>query len=150
MLEANKSAYDPADLMKAVQLTFTAGVNERLQPGFSDKAYLISRQAFTKYWTSMKALTNYNINPYWRTAACEKRRFVITERGYLGLTPDQPRQGDVLAVLYGGELPVILHAFKENGEYQLVGESYVHGIMNGEALDILANEDRGVEVIALR
>ncbi|QDS71202.1 hypothetical protein FKW77_010275 [Venturia effusa] len=150
MLEINKSAYDPAELMHAIQMTYTAGVNEILKPGPSDNDYLVAGLAFTRYWLGMKPQSGMSTDQYRRAAACENRRFVITERGYLGLAPEQAKQGDMVAILYGGELPMILRAIDESGEYQFVGESYVHGLMSGEALDIMQDEGRVLEVIALR
>jgi hypothetical protein len=66
---------------------------------------------------------------------------VTTERGYLGLAPDQAQVGDVVAVLNGGELPSILRPTNKAKEFQYVGDVYVHGIMNGEALWLMAAED---------
>jgi hypothetical protein len=150
MLGVYESAYDRTDLEKVVLLTFTAGVNEKLQRRETDEAYLVAGRAFMAFWTGMQGPMKYKVDSYWRAAACDRRRFVITERGYLGLAPDQARKGDVVAVLYGGELPMILRPLDQIGEFQLVGESYVHGIMGGEALNIMQNERRQSELITLR
>ncbi len=50
----------------------------------------------------------------------------------LGLGPAILRKGDLCCVLFGAQVPFILRSVGEN--YQLVGETYVHGIMKGEAM----------------
>jgi hypothetical protein len=61
------------------------------------------------------------------------RRFFISEEGNFGLAPPNARKGDHIAVFYGAETPFILR--KGGSTYQVVGESYVHGLMNGEAIN---------------
>ena len=58
--------------------------------------------------------------------------FFTTKKGYMGLGSQAMRVGDVVTILAGSEVPLIL---RQAGEiFHLVGESYVHGIMNGEAV----------------
>ncbi|KAF2444027.1 HET-domain-containing protein [Karstenula rhodostoma CBS 690.94] len=61
------------------------------------------------------------------------RRFFISEDGYFGLAPPNARKGDRVAVLYGAETPFILR--RSSSTFQVVGESYIHGLMDGEAVD---------------
>ena len=65
--------------------------------------------------------------------ACNGRRFFRTQRGYMGLGPKDIQNGDTVSVLLGGQVPHILR--KLDHAYMLIGESYVHGVMNGEALE---------------
>ena len=60
------------------------------------------------------------------------RKFFRTKKGFIGLGPRSMRQGDLVCILHGGRVPFILR--KEGSHYRLVGESYVHGIMEGEAM----------------
>ena len=60
------------------------------------------------------------------------RRFFIMSSGHIGIGPQTMLPGDVVAVLYGGYVPFVLRPCGE--EYELVGECYVHGIMNGEVI----------------
>lgn len=62
------------------------------------------------------------------------RRIAITETGLLGMAACRARKGDVVCVLYGCSIPVLLREGKE-GRYEFIGECYVDGYMNGEALD---------------
>ncbi|KAK6824580.1 hypothetical protein PG987_012074 [Apiospora arundinis] len=56
--------------------------------------------------------------------------FFVTDNGYIGLGHPDAAVGDMVAVLRGGPVPYVLRGNKEN--HTLVGECYVHGIMDGE------------------
>lgn len=62
-----------------------------------------------------------------------KRRFATTRKGYYALVPDKSAVGDTIAILRGGNYPFVLRA--QGQSWSLVGECYVHGVMNGEAFD---------------
>ncbi|PPQ91384.1 hypothetical protein CVT25_004151 [Psilocybe cyanescens] len=62
-----------------------------------------------------------------------ERAFIITDRGFLGMAPDESRPGDVVCVLQGGEVPFVLRP-QENDCWELIGECYLHGIMEGKAV----------------
>lgn len=57
----------------------------------------------------------------------------VTSKGYLGLGPQHLQADDVVSIIQGAVTPFILRPTGD-GRYQLVGEAYVHGIMDGEAL----------------
>jgi hypothetical protein len=60
------------------------------------------------------------------------RKFMITEHGRMGLVARHAKEGDVVAVLTGGRVPMIL---RPSGDFfTVVGDAYVHGIMDGEAI----------------
>lgn len=61
------------------------------------------------------------------------RRMIRTKKGYFALAPRFTKPGDWIGVFKGGKLPLIIR--KDGEQYVLVGESYVHGIMKGEAWD---------------
>ncbi|KAH8894390.1 hypothetical protein GQ53DRAFT_717120 [Thozetella sp. PMI_491] len=67
------------------------------------------------------------------------RRLLVTRDGLLGLVPAEAEAGDVIAVLLGAPVPQVLR-LQANGSYRLVGECYIRGIMDGEALTHLADE----------
>ncbi|KAI1039028.1 hypothetical protein LB503_007834 [Fusarium chuoi] len=58
-----------------------------------------------------------------------------TEAGMIGLVPLLAEAGDQIYVLNGGAVPFVLRKGKRvrNGR-RLVGECYIHGLMNGEAI----------------
>ena len=65
--------------------------------------------------------------------AMKERIFFITRDGYIGLAPEAAQEGDVVCVVLGGEVPYVIRP-KKNGHYLFVGECYVHGLMDGQAL----------------
>ncbi|KAH7392687.1 heterokaryon incompatibility protein-domain-containing protein [Pyrenochaeta sp. MPI-SDFR-AT-0127] len=61
------------------------------------------------------------------------KHFVKLDNGLLGVGPDTTCAGDLVVVLFGGRVPFIL---RQHGNYYiLLGECYIHGIMDGEAID---------------
>lgn len=68
------------------------------------------------------------------------RRFAVTRKGYFVLGPDALQTGDVVAVLRGGKVPFVLRKVSggggDNERWMLVGECYVHGLMDGEGWDV--------------
>lgn len=72
------------------------------------------------------------------------RCFCITDSGSLGLGSGAMARGDVVVVPYGCSTPVLLRpegSSSEDGseertqEYRFVGDVYIHGYMDGEAMD---------------
>ena len=61
------------------------------------------------------------------------RRFFTSIGGYMGIGPPGMQPGDSVCVFLGGNVPWIVR--QEDHEYMLVGECYVHGIMNGEYME---------------
>ena len=66
---------------------------------------------------------------------CSNRRFFASEKGYYGIGPQVMWQGDVCCVLFGARVPFILRPV-QGRMYQLLGESYVHGTMRGEVVNL--------------
>ena len=71
----------------------------------------------------------------------KKRRFMTTEKGFMGWAPDnmwrdsptkQCRVGDIIAIVHGCSTPLLIREVEEC--YHVLGEAYVQGIMDGEAL----------------
>ncbi|KAL9597098.1 MAG: hypothetical protein Q9219_005381, partial [cf. Caloplaca sp. 3 TL-2023] len=49
-------------------------------------------------------------------------RFIVTEKGYLGIVPNEAKIGDVVAILQGGRIPFVLKAsVTRPGAFRLVG-----------------------------
>jgi Heterokaryon incompatibility protein (HET)/Ankyrin repeats (3 copies) len=74
-------------------------------------------------------------HPFLLTAGTRyhRRRLFRTKENLLGLGPRSLRVGDELWIISGTIFPFILRPL-ETGAYHLVGTSYVHGIMHGEAI----------------
>ncbi|KAF2138823.1 uncharacterized protein K452DRAFT_290470 [Aplosporella prunicola CBS 121167] len=62
------------------------------------------------------------------------RRLYTTVNGYLGLGPEALNTGDRIYLLKGARVPFVFRS-ADNQSLELVGESYVHGFMNGEMLE---------------
>ncbi|KAF7547930.1 hypothetical protein G7Z17_g7387 [Cylindrodendrum hubeiense] len=69
------------------------------------------------------------------TLVARYRKFAVTESGLFLIGPEMMEAGDVVVVLYGGRTPVVLRQRPDGEGWTLVGECYVHGIMNGEAME---------------
>lgn len=61
------------------------------------------------------------------------RRFFKSQAGRFGWTVDGAAPGDQVVVLDGGRYPMVLRSDREC--YTIVGDGYIHGFMNGEALE---------------
>ena len=72
------------------------------------------------------------------------RRFFISsnQHGWMGLAPFTAQNGDQVAVFRGGNVPYIIrrHGDPEKKEWTYIGNAYVHGAMDGEALDLAEYE----------
>ena len=66
----------------------------------------------------------------------KKRRLFKTQCGYLGTGPRSLKPGDEIWILHRGGLPFVLRPQQKFGNYRLVGEAFVYGVMSGEALDL--------------
>ena len=62
------------------------------------------------------------------------RSSFVAENGRLGLSSESIRQGDIIAVISGSQVPFILRQCKSRG-YRIISEAYVDGIMDGEATE---------------
>ena len=58
--------------------------------------------------------------------------FGRTKEGYAGMFPWKAQVGDEIYILFGGDFPFVLRRLKERQHFQLVGQCYIHGIMEGE------------------
>jgi hypothetical protein len=72
------------------------------------------------------------------------RRFFISSKGYIGLAPLGVEVSDRLCVLAGGRVPFIVRAVERIQTQtaspfvcRLIGDSYVHGLMDGEAMKMV-------------
>jgi hypothetical protein len=62
--------------------------------------------------------------------ALEGRVFFFTAGGLMGLGPHELVKGDKIYIFATGETPFILR--KQDKGLSIVGECYVHGLMDGE------------------
>jgi len=77
--------------------------------------------------------------------AIDGRRFFVSEKGYFGLAPADVQKGDLTCILAGSPVPFIIRKMEKS--FTLVGESCIHGVMDGELVkDMEAIEDEFEEM----
>lgn len=80
-------------------------------------------------WTKLEAKAEPFANAI--TAFLDRRLF-RSVKGFLGLCPASSDVGDSVWVLPNAKVPFVLRPRKNTGHYELLGEAYLHGCMNGE------------------
>ncbi|RDW82327.1 hypothetical protein BP6252_03439 [Coleophoma cylindrospora] len=120
-------------------------------------------EVYQRWWKSVKdgagVLDSFG---YMIAGTFLTKTFFVTDCGYYGLGPQNMKAEDEVYVLFGSNVPFVLrpnpnrdfHAlsmdsglFLRDGFHcYLVGDCYVHGFMNGEALD---DEQRRVQSVFL-
>ncbi|KAF5713019.1 heterokaryon incompatibility protein het-6 [Fusarium globosum] len=83
----------------------------------------------------------------WATSASDGRVFARSKKGYYVLGPSALEAGDVVCVFFGCKVPFCLRRAGER--YLLVGECYVHGLMKGEAMDMLTGGEVEEQIFSL-
>lgn len=65
----------------------------------------------------------------------DDKDMLVTEKGYIGIARSGFRSGDLVCVFLGGEVPFIVRQLDhDSSHFRFMGECYVHGIMDGEAM----------------
>ncbi|KAH7063939.1 heterokaryon incompatibility protein-domain-containing protein [Paraphoma chrysanthemicola] len=68
--------------------------------------------------------------------------FFITLSGYIGIGPARTQPGDEVWIFHGGKVPFVMRrtgvskAIERQETLNLVGDAYVHGIMDGQAMEV--------------
>ncbi|PMD46045.1 HET-domain-containing protein [Hyaloscypha variabilis F] len=91
--------------------------------GYRDE---VRAAAWQRYYLAMQCL--YDFRPF------------FSKKGYIGLAPEFAAPGDTICVILGAIAPYVLRKVSGGG-FELVGEAYVHGIMDGEAMDMGLDEE---------
>ncbi|KAH8821301.1 heterokaryon incompatibility protein-domain-containing protein [Xylogone sp. PMI_703] len=88
----------------------------------------------------------------WINSAVTMKRLFVTRKGYIGIGPWTTALDDKVAVFYGGGAPLLLRLDEEeitkrdssitHQLFKLIGECYVDGIMDGQALEMGLDEER--------
>ena len=75
------------------------------------------------------------------------RCLAFSVKGYMALVSHQAKEGDRLCTLFGGSLLYVLRP--KGDKFLLVGECYVHGLMDGEAIQFLEKGESVIKVISI-
>lgn len=90
---------------------------------------------------------------FWGTMdlVCHHRCLFATASGLIGLGPATTVHDDLVAILYGSDLPFVLRrAFHPpESSHRLVGACYVHGVMKGEAVEMHQSKGKTDEIFSL-
>jgi hypothetical protein len=78
------------------------------------------------------------------------RTFCVTDNGLMGVGSAFMTTDDVVIVPFGCHTPIILRCEGNEGWYRYVGEVYVDGYMDGEAVDELDAGNRRLSKFVLR
>ncbi len=72
--------------------------------------------------------------PYWTAMQHQlrDRSFFAGKDRYIGVGPQGTKVGDIFVVLFGSSMPLILREVDKG--YMLIGDAYVHGIMDGQLM----------------
>lgn len=73
-----------------------------------------------------------------------KHALCFTENRMMGLMPLRTKEEDIVVILHGCDVPYVVRPTPVEGYYRLVGECYVHGIMNGE---MMSHDAKHVDII---
>jgi len=76
------------------------------------------------------------------------RKFFLTRLGRMGLGPMEAGIGDSLVICPGGKVVYVLRPLTEE-RFELVGDCFVHGIMDGEAMKELIDQEKPLERLVI-
>lgn len=141
---ARRTLPEDVDGFDAVARTLIADERDPADPQPCAAPYLRLRQHLQAVWA---ATSPENLDPDVRQYAealsrvTRRRRFFATRGGRIGLGPVDTKAGDTVAVAFYCPTPYVLRrrGGGDGGRWGLVGESYVHGIMYGEALSLFSD-----------
>ncbi|KAH6652497.1 heterokaryon incompatibility protein-domain-containing protein [Truncatella angustata] len=111
-----------------------------------DRGSLDSESPWNKWASQYQSQQSLQSSSHWsepfyhwirKRGNFQGRALVITKKGFYGLGPQVTKRGDLCCVVYGSAVPFVLRPVEATtGQMivQLLGEVYVDGIMNGEAV----------------
>lgn len=67
-------------------------------------------------------------------AKCHNKSFFLTHRGRMGVGVRGIKKDDVMMIARGSNVPYVVRRVGD-GTFRFVGEAYVHGVMDGEAVE---------------
>jgi hypothetical protein len=87
----------------------------------------------------------------------QQRRFLLTKNGYFGWGPDNMYEndpskelqvGDKIAIVFGCSTPLVIRPVGD--KFEVVGEAYVQGFMDGEALVLMESQACDIQPFIFR
>jgi hypothetical protein len=74
------------------------------------------------------------------------KRLCRSSKGYLGWVNHGTVAGDLVCIFHGAQVFYILRP-QSRDSYKLVGECYLHGIMDGEVMELMEHEDQIFNIV---
>lgn len=99
----------------------------------------VTSTKYNKFWDIDNSESTEWAHEVWTSQMSTNRRLFVTDNGYIGLGPVKMRKGDQICILYGCSVPIVLR--KVSGGVTLVGDAYLHGLMDGEALALVKEQN---------
>lgn len=92
------------------------------------------------------------INEHYSIELCmgrmtHNRRFCLTLKGCIGWVPLAARTGDIVSLMRGSPVPVIIRPVQRENLYLMIGQCYIHGIMDGEAVAGKEDQFRRIQLV---
>lgn len=113
---------------------FKSIASEKVRPSSGLTRLRVTMKSLQLNYSRAFGLTDFDIRDIpCSFLPCLNRRLIKTETGHLGLAPRDAEIGDVVVLIAGSPAPFILR--KAGSCYKIVGDCYLHGVMNGEAWD---------------
>ncbi|KAL2009601.1 hypothetical protein VTN00DRAFT_5408 [Thermoascus crustaceus] len=126
-----------------------------------EKSYFPSRDSIRRFWESSDVRIFSNEGRLLNDAFGQPfevsylhvyggRRLYVTERKYIGLGPEDVDAGDGVWILPGSYVPRVLREQTLEGgikQYRMVGDTYLHGIMQGEAMEGLGDCFQTIDLV---
>ncbi|EKG16507.1 hypothetical protein MPH_06283 [Macrophomina phaseolina MS6] len=76
------------------------------------------------------------------------RRLYRTAHGFIGLGPESMKKGDQVWLVLGARVPFVLRKlWKRPGQFTLLGETYLHGLMDGAMREMVGNNIKEFAVV---
>ncbi len=105
------------------------------QPAANSNDGSIDKSTWDEAWTFNGAFSD----------AMQARVLFTTKKGLVGIGPPYMQPGDLICIIIGAQTPFLVRksklAIEQAPMYEVVGDCYVHGLMNGEGLVMGREED---------
>ena len=96
-------------------------------------------------WASVEDVAASEIARDFNREFCPRQvRLFFTTNGFVGIGPAAMEPGDSIYILAGGNVPYVLRPVPDAAcfdTFELVGSCYVHGVMDGQAVDGLGEDE---------
>lgn len=97
-------------------------------------------------------IENYNILENEEIEGCMmkmtiNRRFCLTLNGRIGWVPRAAQTGDIISLMRGSPVPVVIRPSQQGKSYLMIGQCYIHGIMDGEAVTGKEDQFRRIQQV---